>query len=103
MQNKQLFKQLAELLGYSEGYLDRCPTCIPNYMDWSVLMPIAVEHEVGFQHEGTINMHWESFCFKRLNENVSEFAGFYSDKTPQLAIVKCLIAKLESENDSPQN
>lgn len=95
MKNK-LFQQLAELLGYSEGYLDRCPTCIPDYMDWNILMPIAVEHEIGFQYEGAFKMVWEASHIKHLDEYDCKWVGA-DDKTPQIAIVKCLIAKLESE------
>ncbi len=104
--NNKLFKQLAELLGYSEGYLDRCPTCVPDYMNWELLMPIAIEHGVylcplAWERVGKIYRAKHitmkpDFDGKLAMTNMgTKYYG--DDETPQIAIVKCLIAKLESE------
>lgn len=92
MKNYELFKKLAYLTGYSKDYFDKSPDCVPDYMDFGVLMPLAFQHglKIDFDqyktgrtyasHHDLIDDKWDSV-----------------DETPQIAIVKCLISKLESE------
>ena len=93
MKNKELFTKLSKLRGFNT---DEYPFHVPNYMDWNTLMPIAVTHGVSpvfdtvlGHHEACLNLNTDN------NEAIYDMVKF--DHVPQIAIVKCLIAKLEGE------
>lgn len=88
--HNNLFKQLASLLNAESEY--------PNYMDWELLMPIAVEHGVSLVIDHVLG-HQEAYFNLTVDGDRTEYQDHREfNKTPQLAIVKCLIAKLENEN-----
>ena len=92
MKNNELFKTLANLTGYSPGYLDRNPDNVPDYMDWCLLMPIAFQNGLKIDFD-----QYKTGCTYATHREVTDDEWTAVDETPQIAIVKCLIAKLENK------
>lgn len=68
-----------------------------DIMDWNLLMPIAVEH-------GVSSIFGDDVCIA--SDDIYSYACCdedvitATDKIPQIAIAKCLITKLENQNEN---
>jgi hypothetical protein len=93
--NKEINLKIAELSGeYSEGYFDKNPQNVPDFMsDWNLLMPLAINHGINFYQSTMLGIRTGNMYAFDTKKNFEVMRC----NDPSRAIAECLVLVLKKK------